>query len=434
MSEGGGGGIPPDKREQCAIQKDQDKMDTAQEKPSYLYAEMDSAPYRLYVEMIDNTKRINKFALGSVVRKMEKYRNNVTDMKYMGSNKIVLFCDCWQRANSMVVDPLLRERGYKVYIPRHLLCITGVVGGIAPEIGCDEILNEIESKFQVLEVYRLNRWVNDTVGKVPSTRVSITFRAKMLPEKIKLFGIPVKVQPYVRKLIFCDNCHRFGHGKANCRAKKRCETCSRVHDNATEVCLDEVKCLHCRTSDHRTTDPSCPARQREKSIKSMMARKNLTYVEAKEMLAPVPTNNFYDVLANFEDFPIVSESFAFKAGATTKSSQNYQKGRTSTTKPLGEIGAKRKRPDDHILQTDNSANNSRGAALNNPHSTTEKERWEATYNKMAAEAEEKANRTVQGDLMSFYSALFQIPEVNDLVKEKIKECSKKFFKFDRVIN
>ncbi|XP_065088353.1 uncharacterized protein LOC135709859 [Ochlerotatus camptorhynchus] len=118
MAEGGGGSVPTD------IGND------------YLIG--DYAQYRVYVELVNKTNKINNFSLGSWLRKMDKYRQTVTEMEYLRSNKIIVFMSHMTAANSMIVDDKLKEASYKPYMPRHLVCIP-------VDISTEGINNEIQS-------------------------------------------------------------------------------------------------------------------------------------------------------------------------------------------------------------------------------------------------------------------------------------------------
>ncbi|XP_062565361.1 uncharacterized protein LOC134227723 [Armigeres subalbatus] len=139
---------------------------TVQQK--YLYTKSDHGPYRVYVELTDKTNKINKFTMGAWLRKLGKYRRSVTEMKYLGRNEMIVFMSFMTAANAMVDDENLLEAGYKAYIPRHLVCISGVLAGIPTDITEDEILNDIESPAPVMSVFRLSRFVDGL--RQPSNR------------------------------------------------------------------------------------------------------------------------------------------------------------------------------------------------------------------------------------------------------------------------
>lgn len=337
------------------------------------------------------------------------------------------------KANSIVTDRALIEKGYKAYIPRHLISISGVLTGIPAEITNDEIFEGIESTKPVLSVYRLSRYVEGV--KVPTNRVSVTFRTSSLPERIKLFCTSCKIYPFIRKIQFCTKCHRYNHDAQNCRGKERCKNCARIHESdGINNCISEVKCYYCKTSQHKTEDPSCPERQRQASIKKIMAKKNLTYIEAKELTSATSLSNSYDILANITDFPTLTESYARTTAERNMNRNNREptEGRQSTSESdkrnrsgtnFGNDQFKRKRLDtnhtNRAQTTRSNQNSNNGVALQNQFKTTEKEKIENAIAEAVKKASENANNSARAEIMSFYSALFQIPEITEAAHEKM---------------
>ncbi|XP_058834495.1 uncharacterized protein LOC131691840 [Topomyia yanbarensis] len=333
------------------------------------------------------------------------------------------------KANLIVNNEKMKEDGYRAYIPRHVVCISGVLAGIPTNIDTEEILKEIDCNVPVVGVNRLTRF--EEGKKIPINRVSVTFRANTLPEKLRLFCTTCKVNPFIRRVDFCKNCHRFNHKASNCRAKTRCGKCSKIHekdDDDFTNCSNEVKCYYCKTTTHRTTDSECPERQRQASINTMMARQNLTYVEARELANPFPVNNSYDLLANIQDYPTVTESYAkmaagryvkrtptFQSGAPTEDQGKSVKYNTSWEKEKqteDEAVYKRKRldrPDNNStvssfktakLRPDQKSFKDKarnGTNNDNPFAVTEKERWEHAMAEATKKAEETANRNTKAN-------------------------------------
>lgn len=184
---------------------------------NYTYTHQDSAPYRIYVELKkkDEARRINKFSLGSMIRGMNEYRRHVTDMKYVGNNKILVFVNSFLKANSLMELLNKEDTIYKAYVPRHLVTVTGVISGIPTEIKEEEIEADIESEYPVVGVRRLTRFVDG--DRVQTTRVSITFRAHDLPKQVKIFCCRSSVRPFFQKVVICTKCLRFNHREQNCR-------------------------------------------------------------------------------------------------------------------------------------------------------------------------------------------------------------------------
>ncbi|XP_058821795.1 uncharacterized protein LOC131683653 [Topomyia yanbarensis] len=439
MMEGGGDPPPADPGEQSETEMDnpKDTRKSTGNKENYLYTVQDDGPYRIYVESA-NAEKINKFSLGSVIRKMDKYRHHVIELKYLGRNKIIVFMNSYKKANLFVGDERVKECGYKAYIPRHLLCVTGVLAGIPTDISVEEIKQEIECDYQVVDVYRLNQFVEGRSR--PTNRVSVTFRAKQLPEKVKLFCCTQRISPFIQKVLFCQKCHRFNHKTENCKGKRRCANCSEIHDEEESYkhCANDMKCLYCKSANHRTVDAICPEKEKQRTIKSLMAKRSLTYVEARELAAPVLTSNIYEALAESTMDPTPAESFAkMTAGKFAKKTATgaIPKRRMDTSPKEGhsqEIVQQKLQNNDikeKRLRTDKD--NRAPTRIITPN--TEQERWENITSEARKAAKETAEQNMRGMLMNFYSDLVQNSEMSQELQQTIKEVSKRHFKLDNTI-
>lgn len=155
-------------------------------KQDYLYTDKDDGPFRVYVELkdSDHQKTINKISVGRMLRKIFGVTNNVTEIKNAGKKKVLVYVSSFSAANRLVQNSVVDSYGYKAYIAKHLVSVTGVVAGIPTDLSNEEIMQDLHCLVPVMDVYRFHRFVNN--AKIPSTRVSVTFRANKLPELVKL--------------------------------------------------------------------------------------------------------------------------------------------------------------------------------------------------------------------------------------------------------
>ncbi|XP_053698937.1 uncharacterized protein LOC128745895 [Sabethes cyaneus] len=272
---------------------------------------MDAAPYRIYIEHKikgEHNHKINKFALGAYLRGMSEFKLFISDMKYLGQFKIMVFVSSYTKANQLVEMVNNNSDTYKAYIPRHLVCISGMIAGVLTDINLGDIKGDIQCDVPIVDVVRMTKRIDNE--PVPINRLIITFRAHELPSSVKLFCCYSKVFPFTPKITVCSKCLRFGHRLENCKGTKRCVKCTQRHENDEEYnnCNSQW-CIHCRSDEHTSTDQQCPERKRQHSIKSLMARKNLTFTEAR-LQFPVLSQNVYEPLSRVEEFPTLSETFA----------------------------------------------------------------------------------------------------------------------------
>lgn len=418
------------------------------------YNSSDSAPYRVYFELRENTEmsKINKFSLGSTLRRIGDFKKFIIDMKYVGQHKIIVFMSSYNKANSLVEVINSGEEIYKAYIPRHLVCVTGVVTGVPSNIDINELKADAECEVPIVEIKRMTKKTDEGVN-IPLNRLIITFRASELPSRIKIFCCASRVTPFTPKVIVCLKCLRFGHRTDNCRGTKRCDQCTARHETISEYqnCQNEKKCIHCRSKNHLSTDENCPERKRQQDIKFLMARKNLTYVEAKEQI-PMISRNIYEPLRNAEDYPSLNESFATLAGGqyrwknplkeqwmkTNEERKAIQAAINTGTdqNKLQHTGVKRSRQEPikqklvetttsqrNIIIGNDTINGKHGVMTNNAHRVTECEQWETKLRQIR----EKMSRSQKEMMMSFYTDFINMLGTRDDVKEMFNTCTKKHF-------
>lgn len=293
---------------------------------------------------------------------------------------MMAYLNNYKVANKLVEDEEFKRRNYRAYIPMHFISISGVMAGIPIEVSTEELEEYIHCEVPILGIRRLNTWFD---GKPqPSQRVSITFRANELPRMVKMLSCTTKVRPFYKKSILCMNCLRYSHRTENCRSKKRCVRCAMVHQEEEEDyerCLRPIKCLYCR-KEHTTTDRDCPERKRQDNIQAIMAKTNLTFIEAKERF-PILTENQYEALLEMTDDPTPAESYAnMTANHYVKRNQPKTK-RTTEKQPSRIISEdvtvfqEKKRKADTLPD---------GAALFNKHKVSDAEKWKAELRAAAA--------------------------------------------------
>lgn len=348
-------------------------------KVNYQYQQTDQGPYRVMVELIDTQDgniRINKLTLANVLRKMIAYKTHIMDMKNIGRNKVMVYLNNFQLANRLTSDENIKAKNYRAYIPRHLISVTGVIAGIPLDITEEDIMEDIICDYPVMQVYRMNRFVNGQ--KEPTQRMSITFRASKLPESIKIFHCSLRVRAFFKKAVLCLKCLRYNHKQENCKGKRRCEQCSKMHDNDEEFqnCQNPQRCLHCR-KEHKTTDQTCPERTRQNNIQAILARTSLTTVEVIEQF-PIHTQNYYESLVESAQDPTPTESFA---EVTTQQYKPRNNGPNASRRKRDGVSPSSNNIGEQVVifrekkQKVSSEGQQNGIALYNKYKTSDAERW-----------------------------------------------------------
>lgn len=423
-----------------------------------LYTFSDAPPNRVYVELADKKKpdaKINKYALGATIRKMQGLRGHIIDMKYVGRFKIIVLLNNFLKANLLVQKMNAEDNYYQAYIPAHLVTVTGKITGVPTHITEKDIEDDLESEVPVLQARRLHRYIDGK--KLPTSAISVTFRASQLPEKVRLFSCVTRVLPFIKKVTLCEKCLRYGHLTNNCNGARRCQQCGNRHEDEAEykACQKPIRCANCRTEGHNSTDPKCPERKRQANINAVRAKTNLTYTEAREQ-CPIACSNGYDMLSNFQDYPSLSETYS----TTIKSKESFKQQWDKTNLPREPItpavkwwkpdakakdkqkGNKRNRSSDPDSGSDQEAQekakkkaeetSANGVGLNNPHRVLEIERVQGLIQQATEKAIESANRAFQEQVMKFFSMVIDKDLPNE-VQETFKEISKECFDLKKTI-
>lgn len=365
----------------------------------YEYNPNDTYPYRVIVQLDDpeNKAPINKLSVGRMLSQNNDYKNNIINLRALGRNKVLVFMKCHQTANRLQADQQLKPKGYRAFIPRSFVAVSGVVSGVPVDMTIDEIKQNIRSDYPILGINRLHRY--EGANKIETTRISIAFRASTLPREVRLFCCVNSVRPFINKPVLCLNCLRYNHKAENCRSKQRCGNCAQQHeDMEMGACPNQRKCLYCKTNaDHRTSDEGCAERVRQRNIKVLMAKSTMTYMEAKEQY-PILTQNRYDALENAAEFPDLPESFATMAAGQYRTRNERQYKPQKPKRPIQEVNI----ADQVQVMADKkkkTEKESTGVALFNKFKVSDFERWAQRFQDQRTQSitEQLSGKDLNGD-------------------------------------
>lgn len=211
----------------------------------------------------------------------------------------------------------------------------------------------------------------------------------------------------------------------------------------------------------------CPEKQRQEKIKNVMAKKCVTYTEARDMF-PVAMENMYEKLSDADEFPTLEQSFADVAGTNYKwknplrdqwiktnlerkavqaaikiaaEKEQLDRNKKSFNKrrrdaESGTSGAQTTTAERNKIVHQGATLRNDGTGLNNPFSVNEKERWETIMkdaNSKAEAAIKVADEKRQAELMSFYADFVGQVGSSEVAK-RFKECTMKHFNLTRSVH
>ncbi|GFW66601.1 putative RNA-directed DNA polymerase from transposon BS [Trichonephila clavipes] len=85
-------------------------------------------------------------------------------------------------------------------------------------------------------------------------------------------------------------CQRFGHSQVACHEQLTCSRCASVGHASSDCSLDQ-KCVNC-SQPHSSVSKLCPKWKLGKEIQSIKTNKNITYVEARKLIAAQPSQTY----------------------------------------------------------------------------------------------------------------------------------------------
>lgn len=181
--------------------------------------------------------------------------------------------------------------------------------------------------FKVLSVKRFTKKIQngDEIKYDPTTSIMVSFKGQKLPTHVSICKVLCSVEPYVQRVVQCFNCLRYGHVSKQCKSKLRCNRCGENHKSDSCQVFKPIECLFCKGAHVATDHKLCPEYKKQKSIKTMMARENISYRDAKNK----QSGSFANVTAepntstHSANFPSLYENRKRKRQTNTASNFNY---------------------------------------------------------------------------------------------------------------
>ncbi|GFT93217.1 RNA-directed DNA polymerase from mobile element jockey, partial [Trichonephila clavipes] len=144
-----------------------------------------------------------------------------------------------------------------------------------------EILEGFSSQ-GVIQVRRITLKKDTTL--IPTKHLILTFSSPTLPQSIKAGYLNCKIRPYIPNPLRCFKCQRFGHSQTACRGQLTCSRCASVGHSSADCSLAQ-KCVNCSQA-HSSDSKQCPKWKAEKEIQAIKTNRNISYLEARKLIAP----------------------------------------------------------------------------------------------------------------------------------------------------
>lgn len=112
----------------------------------------------------------------------------------------------------------LAEINLRPYEPKNRNHTIAFVRGVPESFAEDEMLDNSEAEYQVIQVQRIKRRDRNG-GLQDTTNIKVTVEGTQVPKWLKIYGCNFRPELYIFPIRQCQNCWRFGHGAKFCTAK-----------------------------------------------------------------------------------------------------------------------------------------------------------------------------------------------------------------------
>ncbi|GFT03969.1 uncharacterized protein TNCV_1731161 [Trichonephila clavipes] len=161
-----------------------------------------------------------------------------------------------------------------------------------------DLLSTLESEIlegfsdqSVIQVRRIT--IKKVATIIPTKHLILTFNIPKLPPTIKAGYLNCKIRPYIPNPLRCFKCQRFRHSQTACRGQLTCSRCASVGHASTDCSLEQ-KCVNCSLP-HSSDSKLCPKWKIEKEIQTIKTNRNISYLEARKLIAPQLSQTYAQV-------------------------------------------------------------------------------------------------------------------------------------------
>ncbi|MPC98725.1 hypothetical protein E2C01_094106 [Portunus trituberculatus] len=98
-----------------------------------------------------------------------------------------------------------------------------------------------------------------------SNMVLLTFFGSIIPDRVLIGPINLRVRRFVSRPLQCFSCYGYGHSKSSCKEVARCGNCFALDSHTEEHCNAADYCFHCRDA-HQVRSRQCPRYRLEQDI------------------------------------------------------------------------------------------------------------------------------------------------------------------------
>ncbi|KAM3967319.1 LOW QUALITY PROTEIN: uncharacterized protein ACR2FA_011659 [Aphomia sociella] len=179
------------------------------------------------------------------------------------------FFKSMKQANEFILNKdLLEKHDILGRIPYNHLESQGIIR--APiELSEEDLLLKLNSSVDIIGVKRF-------LKKREDGNFLVTFLASQRPDHVTYEHIWFDTQEYIKPLLQCYTCYKFGHGRGSCKNKQVCSICAGEHYYKDCKNKENNKCINCSGS-HIAVSNSCPIKMAKISQIKDKVKGKVTY-------------------------------------------------------------------------------------------------------------------------------------------------------------
>lgn len=276
-----------------------------------------NAPQTEYFVLVDYSpvkstanerKRINELKLFSVLKQLNLIEG-FKKVKRIGFRRCKVLFETAIQANKVVnAEKDLLVHKLKSFIPKNFVQKFGIIKEVPKAFTERELKEDIVSEITIKEVTRFTfPDLDNPQLRRPTNTIKVSFLGNVIPTRVFLHSIPLKVEYYIPKPKQCTKCGRLGHMAKLCKNTKiPCLRCGKVPRCENDCDKTDHKCLLCGSKDHTCVSASiknCPKKNEQQEVNRLMSIGNLSFSEVREKYS---FQNSFEVLQNIDyevDFP-----------------------------------------------------------------------------------------------------------------------------------
>lgn len=246
---------------------------------NHIYVDNDRKEYTILLSSSnDKNTKMDILKVNNVL----KNTSGVIYVKQVGPALVKVFFGNKSDANTFLLNKKALEKlEWVARIPYNNLESLGIIR--APvDISEEDLLENLKTSADIIGVKRFNRKTSDD-SWVPTPTVLLTFLSSSAPDHVTFDHIWFDVKQYVKPLLQCFTCYKFGHSRGSCKSRQICSICSLNHFYKDCDNRNNVKCVNCAGA-HTAVSALCPQKAAKVAEIKDKIKGNVTYatVAAKE--------------------------------------------------------------------------------------------------------------------------------------------------------